>query len=346
MGTERPGLRAWLSLERLVTVAALVLLVGFYAVFALRIHWTGKAWWERASYETAQGRNVYVLNYQVWLTRSEPEPWFAYGDGSLYLTMPLYLLSRAVTGNETPDLFSQLCVGVALAAHIGLALVGAQIARERSGSPGAAAATLAALALNPILLRLGAMGDILDLPMLFLCALYLRSLTREQFRGAGLWLSLSFIVKQFPLLLFPDLVIRAARARRWDTLGWSVLPAAVLSLPYLLWSPREYLFFLAGNVTAWRGIYGGAWWNVFAYLADAGTPAGWLKALSLALLLGALALIYWATWRRKLPALAAAALIANAFWMLYHSSYDLYVGWGLALATIALGSAWRGRREA
>jgi hypothetical protein len=334
----------WISLERLVTTAALVLLAGFYAVFVVRGHWTGRTWWERACYETGQGRNIYTLNYQVWLTRSEPEPWFAYGAGSLYLAMPLYLASWGLTGSATPDLFVRLCVLAAFASHAGLALVGARLVREQGGRPAAAAAVLAALALNPILLRLGAMGDIIDLPMLLLCALYLLSLVRGQFRGAGIWLSLAVVVKQFPVLFFPDLFIRAARARRWGALLWSAVPAALLSLPYLLWSPREYLFFLAGSVTAWRGIYSGAWWNVFAYLND-GLPEGWLRAFSLALLLGALALVYWATWRRKLPAPAAAALVANAFWMLYHSSYDLYVGWGLALATIALGSAGRSADE-
>jgi hypothetical protein len=334
-----------LSLEQLVMVAALVLLAGFYAAFAVSIRWTGKTWWERACYETGQGRNIYLLNYDVWLTRSEPEPWFTYGAGSLYITMPLYLLSWQLTGSSTPDLFARLCVAVALAAHAGLALLGARIVREQGGRPAVAAATLAALALNPILLRLGAMGDVLDLPMLLFCALYLRSLLRQRFRGAAIWLSVAFVVKQFPVLLFPDLFIRAARARRWETFPWSALPAVLLSLPYLVWSPGEYLFFLAGNVAAWKEIYRGEWWNVFGYLASTGVPEPWLKLLSLFLLLAALAAIYWATWRRKLPVLPAAALIANAYWMLYHSAHAGYIGWGLALGTIALGSAWRGRDE-
>lgn len=176
--------------------------------------------------------------------------------------------------------------------------------------------------------------------MLCLCALYLRHLLRGQFRRAGLFLSLAFVVKQFPLLLFPDLIIRAVRARRRDTIAWSVLPAACLSFPFLLWSPREYLFILAGNVNAWRAIYRGEWWNVYGFLAGSGIPEAWVRALSLALLACAMGLIYWASWRRRLTALAASALIANAFWILYHSSMATYAGWGSVLAAIALGRAW------
>lgn len=341
MGARSRALRVALPLERLVTVGALIVMAGFYVFFVLHVHWTGQRWWERAAVETAQGRNIYIANYRIWLTHSEPEPFFGYGSGSLYGAVPLYLAAREITGDDSPDLFAQLCVVWSAVAQAGLALVGAQIVRRQSGSRGAAAATAAALALNPILLRLGAMGDVIDITMLFLCTLYLKHLVQGQFRRAGLWLSVALVVKQFPLLLIPDLIIRALQARRRDALAWSVLPAAVLSLPYLLWSPREYLFILAGNVNAWRALYRGEWWNIYGFLAANGVPEGWVRALSLALLACAMGLIYWATWRRRLTALVATALIANAFWMLYHSSMATYIGWGAVFAAIALGAAWR-----
>lgn len=349
MSARRRALQEALPLERLVTVGALSVMAGFYVFSILHVQWTGSRWWERAAYETALGRNIYIMDYTIWVTHSESEPFFGYGAGSLYGMVPLYLVAKEITGNATPDLFAQMCVVWAAVAQTGLVLVGAQIVRQQSRGHrqgggtlgGGAAATAAVLALNPILLRLGAMGDAIDLTMLCLCALYLKHLLQGQFRRAGLLLSLAFVVKQFPLLLFPDLMIRAMRARRWETLAWIVLPAAGLSLPFLLWSPREYLFILAGNVNAWRAIYRGEWWNVYGFLAGSEVPEDWLRAISLALLALAMGLIYWASWRRRLTALAASALIANAFWMLYHSSMATYVGWGSVFAAIALGSAWR-----
>jgi len=345
MSARRARPKVSLPLSNLVMAGALALLAGFYAFSAMHVQWTGARWWERAAYETAQGRNVYVLDYQIWLTHSEAEPFFGYGAGSLYVAVPLYLAARQITGDATPDLFAQMCVVWAAATHIGLVLIGAQIVWQQSHSRGAAAATAALLAGNPILLTLGAMGDIVDIMMLLLCALYLKSLTRERYRSAGLWLSLAFVVKQFPLLFFPDLFLRAARARRWDAIAWSLVPLVVLSLPFLIWSPREYLFILAGNVNAWRPIYHGEWWNVFAFIASTGVPDGWVRVLSLGLLACAVALIYWASWRKRLNALVTTALLANAFWMLYHSSMATYIGWGSVFATIALGSAWEASRE-
>ena len=329
----------------LVMAGALALMAGFYAFSVMHVHWTGDRWWERAAYETAQGHNIYILDYQIWITHSEAEPFFGYGAGSLYVTVPLYLAAREVTGNPRPDLFAQLCVVWAALAHGWLALAGAQLVRQQSKSRGAAAATAAFLALNPILLRLGAMGDGIDVTMLCLCVIYMNSVTQGRFRSAGVWLSLAFIVKQFPLLLFPDFFLRIGRARRWDAAVWSLVPAAGLSLPYLLSSPWEYLFILAGNVNAWRAIYSGEWWNVFGFIAATGVPEAWVRALSLALLACAVALIYWVNWRKRLNVLVITALIANAFWMLYHSSMATYIGWGSVFATIAVGSAWRGDSE-
>ena len=329
----------------LVMAGVLALVAGFYAFSAMHVHWTGERWWERASYETAQGHNIYVMDYQIWTTHSEAEPFFGYGAGSLYVTVPLYLATREVTGSPTPDLFAQLCVVWAALAHIWLALAGAQIVRHQSNSRGAATATAAFLALNPILLRLGAMGDGIDVTMLCLCAMYIKSLTQGRFRSAAVWLSLAFIVKQFPLLLFPDFFLRTGRARRWDAAALSLVPAAALSLPYLLASPQDYLFILAGSFNAWRPIYTGEWWNIFGSMASAGVPEGWVRALSLTLLACAVGLIYWASWRKRLSVLIVAALIANAFWMLYHSSMATYIGWGSVFATVAVGTAWRASSE-
>lgn len=345
MATRRakPAIPRW---DVVITAAVLAALAGLYALFAAQIRWSGTRWWERATYASAHGQDIYTLNYAIWVTHSEPEPFFIYGPGSLYGTVPLYLLARWITGSETPDLFSRLCVVWTALAHAGLVLAGTGIVRRQSGSRGASVAAAAALALNPILLRLGAMGDLLDLTMLFLCALYLRSAVEGRLRGAGLWLSLAFMVKQFPLLLFPDFLVRVGRSRQWGAAALSAVPVLAMSLPFLVWSPAQYLFFLAGNVSAWRQIYRGEWWNPFGYLAAGGVPEPWLKAVSLALLAGAVGWVTWAGWRRRLSAIAVAALIANAFWMFYHSSMATYVGWGLALGTIAAGSAWRAPREA
>ncbi len=316
----------------------LAALLALYGAFAVQIRWTGTRWWERATYETAHGHNIYALNYTIWATHSEPEPFFIYGPASLYGTVPLYLLARWLTGSQTPDLFAKMCVVWTAAAHAALVLAGSGIVRRQSRSRGAAAAAAVALALNPILLRVGAMGDLLDVTMLLMCALYLERILEGRFQSAGVWLALGFLVKQFPLLLFPDFVVRAARERRWAAVATSAVPVVALSLPFLIWGPGQYLFFLVGNVSAWRAIYRGEWWNVFGYLAGNGVSEGWLKAASLALLAGAAGWVYWASWRRRLAAPMAAALLANAFWVLYHSSMATYVGWGLALATVAMGS--------
>ena len=345
MSASRASPKAALSPAHFLIAGVLALMAGFYAFAAMHVHWTGARWWERAAYETAQGHNVYIMDYQIWVTHSEAEPFFGYGAGSLYVAVPLFLLAQQITGDATPDLFAQVCVVWAAAAHMGLVLLGAQLVWQQSHSHGAAAATAALLGCNPILLTLGAMGDIVDITMLALCALYLRSVTQGRFCRAGIWLSLAFVVKQFPLLLFPDFFLRAGRARRWDAVAWSLVPLVGLSLPFLIWSPREYLFILAGNVNAWRPIYAGEWWNVFAYLATTGVPEGWVRALSLSLLACAVALIYWASWRKRLNVLVTTALLANAFWMLYYSSMATYIGWGAVFATIALGSAWGASHE-
>jgi uncharacterized membrane protein len=348
-----PGRRGWWNVARVLVVASMVLL-AFGVV--QKQHCRTNGWSTPDMFFHACYSDLPVVYEQTGMAAGSA-PYAAASQGH-YLNQPvltglvMWGLAKVVPHGSVVsedrwyfDLWT-IVTALCLAA---LVLVTVASARGRPWDG-------AHLAMSPLLVPLALVSP--DLLGVALASAGLLAWSRRQPAVAGLLLGLAVSARTYPVLLLAVLGLLAARAGRvrewWVTVGWAVLAAAVVVVPWLLANP--------GGVGAvydqWRSSsagYGSPWlipgiWGPSAGIHSHHLPGFLLHSLSpaavtrFAILGWVLALIAGAVLALgapRRPRVAQVALVVVGIALLTGKAYPVQDAlWLLPLVALAL-PRWR-----